>query len=120
MKHLPDGYTAVGDLMQDEAEGSSIEDRKKPASKTATSMAPPEKKAKTEPTAVLKEPLDLAKYKTVDKLKTVGMDRLKGALMAIQVKCGGSLDERAKRLFSLKGLERKDYPQKVRAKNFVV
>lgn len=66
------------------------------------------------------EPLDLQKYKNVEELEQLGLDRLKGALMSIGVKCGGSLRERAERLFSLKGLERKDYPGKVRAKNFVV
>jgi hypothetical protein len=30
----------------------------------------------------------------------------------------GTLEQRAERLFSLKGLEKKDYPNKVRAKGF--
>ena len=34
--------------------------------------------------------------------------------------CSGSLSERAARLFSVKGKERKDYPMKVRGKGFVV
>jgi len=64
--------------------------------------------------------LDLDHYNTVEELQQLGMDRLKTALLAIQCKCGGSLEERAQRLFSLKGLERKDYPTKVRGRNFVV
>jgi hypothetical protein len=31
----------------------------------------------------------------------------------------GTLDERATRLFSLKGLRRDEYPKKVRGKNFI-
>jgi splicing factor 3A subunit 3 len=44
----------------------------------------------------------------------LGLERLKAALMALGVKCGGSLDERADRLFSLKGVKPKDIPQKLR------
>jgi splicing factor 3A subunit 3 len=74
---------------------------------------------------IVKEPvkaeaLDLESYQSVQELEVLGMDRLKGALMALQIKCGGSLSERATRLFSLKGLERRDYPSKVRAKGFIV
>jgi hypothetical protein len=67
------------------------------------------------------EALDLESYQSVQELEVLGMDQLEGALMALQLKCGGSLSERATRLFSLKGLlERRDYPSKVRAKGFVV
>jgi len=66
------------------------------------------------------EALDLHQYSSAEDLEELGLDRLKGALMAIGVKCGGSLHERAARLFSLKGLEKKDYPKKVRAKNFIL
>lgn len=72
-----------------------------------------EKKEPTKP-----EHLDLDSYKSVEELKELGLDRLKSALLALQVKCGGTLAERAERLFSLKGLSRKDYPKKVRANGF--
>jgi len=48
------------------------------------------------------------------------MDRLKEALMALGVKCGGTCEQRAERLFSLKGVNRADYPKKIRAKNFKI
>ena len=65
-------------------------------------------------------PFDLDKCESLDEAKQLGMDRLKEILTSMGCKCGGSLDERAARLFSLKGLKREDYPKKVRAKNFVV
>ena len=78
---------------------------------------------KTE-TEKIKEPtkpelLDLEQYKSVKELEELGLDRLKSALLALKVKCGGTLQQRAERLFSLKGLDYKDFPKKVRAKGFV-
>jgi len=65
------------------------------------------------------ELLDLEQYKSVEELEALGLERLKSALLALKVKCGGTLQQRAERLFSLKGLEYKDFPKKVRAKGFV-
>lgn len=64
------------------------------------------------------EPLDLTPFQSAVELEALGLDRLKSALMALQVKCGGSLSERATRLFSLKGVARHEYPRKVRSKHF--
>jgi hypothetical protein len=65
------------------------------------------------------ELLSLDQYESVQGLEGLGLDRLKSALLALKVKCGGTLQQRAERLFSLKGLEYKDFPKKVRAKGFV-
>jgi hypothetical protein len=65
------------------------------------------------------ELLDLEQCKSVQELEELGLDRLKSALLALKVKCGGTLQQRAERLFSLKGLEYRDFPKKVRAKGFV-
>jgi hypothetical protein len=46
----------------------------------------PFKKEKKEP--VKKEPLDLEPFQSTQELEALGLDRLMGALMAIQVKCG--------------------------------
>lgn len=35
---------------------------------------------------------------------SLGLDRLKSALQALSMKCGGALEDRAKRLFSTKGV----------------
>lgn len=62
--------------------------------------------------------LNLNDYESVQQLEALGMDRLKEELYALGCKCGGSLEERAKRLFSLKGLSKDAFPTKVRGKNF--
>jgi len=47
--------------------------------------------------------LDLSAFSTPEELASLGLDRLKSALMALNLKCGGTLEERASRLFSTKG-----------------
>ena len=49
--------------------------------------------------------LDLSAFSTWEELATLGLDRLKSALMALGLKCGGTLEDRAKRLFGTKGLQ---------------
>ncbi|KAG7352576.1 telomere stability protein [Nitzschia inconspicua] len=93
----------------------SVTDESKP--KTVPTPAPTTSLALKEPTKP--EPLDLDKFASSKELEELGLERLKSALMAIQVKCGGTLEQRAERLFSLKGLERKEYPMKVRVKGFL-
>ena len=40
------------------------------------------------------EPIDLMKYTSAKELESVGADRLKGALIALKMKCGGTLEQR--------------------------
>ena len=47
--------------------------------------------------------LDLSAFMSPEELANLGLDRLKSALMALGLKCGGTLEERANRLFSTKG-----------------
>ncbi|QQP40752.1 Splicing factor 3A subunit 3like [Caligus rogercresseyi] len=47
--------------------------------------------------------LDLSAFSSPEELASLGLDRLKSALIALDLKCGGTLEERAKRLFSTKG-----------------
>jgi len=47
--------------------------------------------------------LDLSAFSSPDELATLGLDRLKSALIALGLKCGGTLQERAERLFLTKG-----------------
>lgn len=47
--------------------------------------------------------LDLSAFSSPEELASLGLDRLKSALMALNLKCGGTLEERAQRLFSTKG-----------------
>jgi len=59
--------------------------------------------------------LDLSGYTTAADLEALGLDRLKAALMAEGLKCGGSLSERAERLISIKGLTPEEYPASLKA-----
>lgn len=52
--------------------------------------------------------LDLSAFANVAELATLGLDRLKSALMALGIRCGGTLEERADRLFSTKGMAELD------------
>lgn len=47
--------------------------------------------------------LDLSAFSSWQELASLGLDRLKSALLALGLKCGGTLEERAERLFSTKG-----------------
>ena len=47
----------------------------------------------------------------------IGLDRLKSALMALGLKCGGTLEERANRLFSTKGKSLDDLDPSLQAKS---
>lgn len=47
--------------------------------------------------------LDLSAFSSWEELASLGLDRLKSALMALGLKCGGTLEERAQRLFHSKG-----------------
>ncbi|XP_051980128.1 replication stress response regulator SDE2-like isoform X2 [Xyrauchen texanus] len=49
-------------------------------------------------------PLDLLSVSGVEQLESLGLERLKKELMERGMKCGGTLQERAARLFSVKGL----------------
>ena len=50
-------------------------------------------------------PLDLSAFSSSEQLASLGLDRLKSALMGLGLKCGGTLEDRAQRLFSTKGLQ---------------
>ncbi|XP_054160951.1 splicing factor 3A subunit 3-like [Oppia nitens] len=47
--------------------------------------------------------LDLSAFNSVEELASLGLDRLKSGLVALGLKCGGTLDERANRLWQTKG-----------------
>lgn len=52
--------------------------------------------------------LDLSAFSSWEELASLGLDRLKSALMALGLKCGGTLEERAQRLFQTKGKQELD------------
>lgn len=49
---------------------------------------------------------DLMSFSSVVQLEALGLDKLKMELIALGLKCGGTLQERAARLFSVRGLSR--------------
>ncbi|CAM9482241.1 unnamed protein product [Ascophyllum nodosum] len=61
-------------------------------------------------------PLDLKRFHDADELRALGMDRLKEALEALGLKCGGTLEQRADRLFSVKGKAPEEIAPKLKAK----
>lgn len=115
-------FTAVGDVLATESillgDDHDEPDPEEPVI-TASSHYPTtevqqstqEAKVSKETQPVVVEPLDLNCFSSAAELEMLGLDRLKGALMAINVKCGGTLQERASRLFSLKGLDPSEYPK---------
>ena len=61
--------------------------------------------------------LDLSAFSCPEELASLGLDRLKSALMALGLKCGGTLEERAERLFSTKGKKLSELNPSIFAKN---
>uniref|UniRef100_A0A914WR40 Replication stress response regulator SDE2 n=1 Tax=Plectus sambesii TaxID=2011161 RepID=A0A914WR40_9BILA len=59
------------------------------------------------------ESIDLDTIESADDLKSLSLDHLKHALEERGLKCGGSLNERAERLFSVKGLSPEQYPKNI-------
>ncbi|TGZ74486.1 hypothetical protein CRM22_000904 [Opisthorchis felineus] len=65
------------------------------------------------------EPLtdsELSQVNDAHSLESYGLDVLKESLVARGLKCGGTIQERAARLFSIRGLQPEDYPPKLLAK----
>jgi splicing factor 3A subunit 3 len=63
------------------------------------------------------QPLRLGIFNAVEELEALGMDRLKEALEALGLKCGGTLRDRAARLWSVRGKKPEDFPAGLRAKD---
>nr|XP_012606597.1 protein SDE2 homolog [Microcebus murinus] len=55
-------------------------------------------------TVIGKETINLLAFSSVADLELLGLEKLKWELMALGLKCGGTLQERAARLFSVRGL----------------
>ncbi|KAL5221885.1 hypothetical protein ABZP36_026598 [Zizania latifolia] len=64
----------------------------------------------------LEEPLDLTNYSSAAELEVLGMEKLKLELQTRGLKCGGTLQERADRLFLVKTTPLEKLPKKLFAK----
>lgn len=62
------------------------------------------------------QPLDLSNFSAAQELEVLGLDRLKEELQERGLKCGGSLGERAARLFLLKSIPLEKLDKKLFAK----
>ncbi|XP_041467794.1 replication stress response regulator SDE2-like isoform X1 [Lytechinus variegatus] len=74
------------------------------SSKTLLSSLPPPRSG-TSSSTTEEGPINLDDYPSSADLEDLGLDRLKSALMERGMKCGGTLQERAQRLYSVRGLE---------------
>jgi hypothetical protein len=61
--------------------------------------------------------IDLSAYTSAQELESVGLDALKEELQRRGLLCGGTLKDRASRLFSVKGLSQEEIPDSIKAKN---
>ncbi|KAF4321035.1 hypothetical protein G195_005801 [Phytophthora kernoviae 00238/432] len=71
---------------------------------------------KEEKTMRVEPPIDLLLFETVKSLEALGLERLKLELSRRDLKCGGSLTERAVRLFSVRGKAWEDIEDKLKTK----
>jgi len=54
--------------------------------------------------------LDLSAFDTPEEVASLGLDRLKSGLLALGMKCGGTLQQRAERLYMTKGRDVSELP----------
>ncbi|KAK5936395.1 hypothetical protein CgunFtcFv8_027762 [Champsocephalus gunnari] len=69
-----------------------------------------------EPQGTKSQQVDLSSLSCVSQLEALGLARLKQELMSRGLKCGGTLSERAARLFSVRALRPEDVPAALLAK----
>jgi splicing factor 3A subunit 3 len=63
--------------------------------------------------------LRLGMFNSSSELEALGLDRLKEGLEALGLKCGGTLQDRAQRLWSVRGKKPADIPEKLKKKTKV-
>ena len=114
MKYLPEGATAMFELLvvveEEDVVGVTMVSTKGVEPQAATekkdinptmidpdegSLPPVTKKLKIAPSlsADLPDAVNLEEFESVKQVMELGMDRIKAALVAMQCKCGGTLEE---------------------------
>nr|CDS24072.1 expressed conserved protein [Echinococcus granulosus] len=96
-------------LVESQSEGNGLK-----TSETAVSSSATKKLADSVP--ITEAALEAAS--SAMELESYGLETLKQALSSRGLKCGGTLSERAIRLFSVRGLDPSKYPAKILAKPF--
>jgi hypothetical protein len=62
-------------------------------------------------------PVDINEYETAEQLESLGLEKLKNELLKQGMPCGGTLKERAVRLFSVKGKSEEEIEQLKKGNN---
>ena len=78
--------------------------------------APPKERKRDTAAPVAPEALDLTPFPSAAALEELGLDRLKAAALAAGLKCGGTLEQRAARLWATKGKPRAEWDKSILAK----
>ena len=78
--------------------------------------APAPAPARAAATPGVPEEIKLDQYSSAGELEPLGADRLRNALLFLGMKAGGTVNERAVRLFAVKGLRQEDIPPTLLAK----
>lgn len=105
-----DASLSVGSLAHSSSSSSSSSSSKN--SRTTPTIA-----TTSTTTASASAEVDLTKYKTVSALCQVGLETLKVELEKRGLKQGGTLEQRASRLFSVRNLQPAQYPKSILAEN---
>ena len=63
------------------------------------------------------QPLRLGMFNSITELEALGIERLAEGLTAIGLKAGGTLHDRAERLWTVRGMKAEEYPKKLLAKS---
>jgi len=135
LSFLPKGYKEISNVIIGDKPESSMESvetypETPPCLDTTSNEIPNSESSPTSAKTIVSSeesvkeiilpPLDtIESFNSVEEVMELGLETLKSYLTSIGIKCGGTLRERAARLFSLKGLQRDQYPEKLRAKNVI-
>jgi len=100
-----------------EAAGASLPSMSPPlaATSAADTTASQQQQQQAPESELPAEPLDLLAYDSAAALAALPLDRLKGALLALGMKCGGTAAQRADRLWGVRGVAPPDIPPQLLA-----
>lgn len=101
-------------IVEEASSGVKANDVAEPSDNLIPTPVPPEDAASND--SYLEKPLNLEEFSSAAELEVLGMERLKSELQARGLKCGGTLQERAARLFLLKTTPLEMLPKKLLAK----
>lgn len=105
------GESSSSEVLEEKAEEEEPEPAKRPRLDSASNVDDLPKIDDKTPCEY--GPIDLADFTSSEDLELLGLEHLKSALTDRCLKCGGSLSERASRLWSIKGKELKDWPKSI-------